>query len=72
MIDAILGIVDFLGSIIIFIGNTINSIIWVIISIPKFLGSISAVFAYCPTPLLIWLEVCLALTVLFAVIKLLK
>lgn len=72
MIDFLAGIVDFLISIAQFISNTIASVIWVIVSIPKFIGSITAIFAYCPTPLLIWLEVCLALTVLFAVFKLLK
>lgn len=71
MIDLLTGIVDFLISIGQFIINTINSIIWVIFSIPKFVTSFTAVFAYCPTPLLIWLEVCLALTLIFAVIKLL-
>lgn len=72
MIDLLTGIVDFLGSIIVFIGNTFSSIIWVITSIPKFTSTFTAIFAYCPTPLLVWLEVCLALTVLFAIIKLLK
>lgn len=47
-------------------------VIWVITSIPKFTASLTAIFAYCPTSLLIWLELSLALTVLFAVIKLLK
>ena len=72
MIDLLTGIVDFLGSIIIIIGNTFSSIIWVITSIPKFTATFAAIFAYCPTPLLVWLEVCLALTVLFAIINLIK
>ena len=72
MIDAILGIVDFLISVYQLISNTLQSLCWVVASIPVFLGSVTSTFAYCPTPLLIWLEVCLALTVLFAVIKLLK
>lgn len=72
MIDALLSVVDFLVSIVKFIANTLSSIFWVITSIPKFTGSITAIFAYCPTPLLVFLEISLALTVLFAVIKLLK
>lgn len=72
MINFFSGIIDFLNSIVQFIINTLASIIWVITSIPKFTASLTAIFAYCPTSLLIWLELSLALTVLFAVIKLLK
>lgn len=72
MLDMLRGVVDFLVSVAELLRNTFTSICWVIVSIPQFIGSITAVFAYCPTSLLIWLEVCLALTVLFAVIKLIK
>lgn len=72
MIGFIKGFIDFLVSIQNFISNTLISIIWTITSIPTFTASITAIFAYCPTELLIWLEICLALTVLFAIIKLLK
>lgn len=72
MIDFLLGIVEFLGSIVVIIGNTFASVIWVITNIPQFASSLTALFAYCPTPLLVWLEICIALTILFAIIKLLK
>lgn len=72
MIDLLLGIVDFLVSIVKFIGNSLASIAWSITSIPAFVSSITAVFAYCPTFLLVFLEVCLALTVVFAIIRLMK
>lgn len=72
MIDFLVGIVDFCISLVQWLVNTFQSVVWVITSIPKFTGSITAIFAYCPTPLLIFLEISLALTVLFAVIKLIK
>lgn len=72
MIDFLRGIVDFCISLAQWLANTFQSIAWLIVSIPKFTASITAVFAYCPTPLLVFLEVSLALTVLFAVIKLIK
>lgn len=71
MIDALLSVVDFLISIGQFIWNTISSVIWVITSIPQFISSITAVFAYCPSFLLVFLEISLALMVLFAIFKLL-
>lgn len=72
MIDMLLGIVEFLGSILKFFLNTLVSIVWVISSIPSFIGTITGVFAYCPSFLLVFLEISLALTVLFAIIKLVK
>ena len=72
MIDAVLGIVDFLTSIVHFIANTLTSIIWVITSIPQFVGTFVGLLAYCPTYLVIWIECALALTLLFAVIKLIR
>lgn len=71
MIDAIMGVVDFLTSIVSFIINTLSSIVWVVTSIPQFIGSITAVFAYCPTYLLVFLEISLSLMVVFAILKLL-
>lgn len=71
MIDALLGIADFLVAIANFLVNTFMSIVWVITSIPSFVGSITALFAYCPTFILAFLEISLALMVLFAVFKLL-
>ena len=72
MIDIRYGFVDFFVSLAQWLSNTFQSIAWVIVSIPKFTSSITAIFAYCPTRLLVFLEVSLALTVLFAVIKLIK
>lgn len=72
MIDALLSVVDFLVSILQFFINTLMSIFWIIGSIPNFVSSITAIFAYCPTGLLVYLEICIALTILFAVIKLMK
>lgn len=71
MIAALQSVVQFLISIAEFFTNTIRSILWVIASIPQFVGSITAIFAYCPSYLLVFLEISLALTVLFAIIKLL-
>lgn len=70
MIDAILGIVEFLTSIFALITNTLASVIWVITSIPQFVGTFTALMAYCPTYLVVWVECALALTVLFAIMKL--
>ena len=71
MIDALLGIVDFLAAIASFVFNTISSIVWVVTSIPSFVGAITSLFAYCPTFILVFLEISLTLMVLFAVFKLL-
>lgn len=71
MIDALLGIVDFLGAICSFVINTITSIVWIITSIPSFVATITSLFAFCPTFILVFLEISLALMVLFAVFKLL-
>lgn len=71
MISILQSIAQFIFSICEFLINTFRSILWVINAIPSFVGSITAVFAYCPSPLLVFLEISLALTVLFAVIKLL-
>ncbi len=71
MIDALLAIVDFIIAIGSFVYNTLASIIWVTTSIPSFVTSITALFAYCPTFLLAFLEISLALMVLFAIFKLL-
>lgn len=71
MITLLKAIGDFLVSIGVLIINTIASILWVVGSIPQFIGSITAIFAYCPTELLAYLEISLALIILFAIIKLL-
>lgn len=71
MIDALMAIVDFIQAIASFLINSILSAIWVITSIPSFIGTITALFAYCPTFILYFLEISLALMVLFAIIKLL-
>lgn len=71
MIDALYGIVDFIVAIANFLVNTFMSIVWVVTSIPSFVGIITALFAYCPTFILVFLEISLALMVLFAIFKLL-
>lgn len=71
MIAFLESIVQFAVSICQFIINTVRSILWVLFTIPKFVGSITAVFAYCPSYLLVFLEISLALMILFAIIKLL-
>lgn len=71
MMDVLYGIVDFFVAIANFIVNTFMSIVWVVTSIPSFVSSITALFAYCPTFILVFLEISLALMVLFAVFKLL-
>lgn len=70
MIDAILGIVDFLVSIVHLIGNTLASVAWAITSIPQFVGTFTSLIAYCPTYLVVWIECAIALTLLFAILKL--
>ena len=69
--DVLMGIVDFIISIASFILNTLFSVIWVVQSIPAFVGNITALFAYCPYFVLVFLEISLALMILFAVFKLL-
>lgn len=71
MMDIITSIADFFLSIGQLILNTFQSIAWIVSSIPTFTSSITAVFAYCPSFLLVFLEVSLALTIVFAIIKLL-
>lgn len=71
MMDVLYGIVDFIVAIANFVVNTFMSIVWVVTSIPSFVGSITALFAYCPTFILVFLEISLALMVLFAIFKLL-
>lgn len=71
MIDALLAIVDFVVAIGSFVFNTLASIYWLITSIPAFQATIMALFAYCPTFILAFLEISLALMILFAIIKLL-
>lgn len=71
MMDVLYGIVDFIVAIANFVVNTFMSIVWVVTSIPSFVGSITVLFAYCPTFILVFLEISLALMVLFAIFKLL-
>lgn len=71
MIAWLESIAQFLVSIAQLVYNTVTSIIWVVTSIPQFVGSITAVFGYAPSYLLVFLEISLALTILFAIIKLL-
>lgn len=71
MLDAIMGIVDAIVAFVKFIIGTLNSLVWLISSIPKFNVILLEIFAFCPTFLLAFLEVALALMVLFAVLKLL-
>jgi len=71
VIDALLAIVDFIIAIGSFIFNTLASVIWVITSIPSFVSSITPLFAYSPPFILVFLEISLALMVLFAIFKLL-
>lgn len=71
MIDALLSIVDFITTIASFIFNNIASIIWIITSIPSFVTTITALFAYAPTFILVFLQISLSLMVVFAIIKLL-
>lgn len=64
-------VIDFLLSVVDFIGNQIMTVVWAIGAIPQFTVFIGSFFTYCPGFLLLFLEVSLALTVLFAIIKLL-
>lgn len=70
MIEILTGIGQGILTIINLIGNTIASVVWAILNIGKFATTITALFAYCPTFIVVFLEVSLALTILFAVIKL--
>ena len=70
MLDALMGILDFLVTIVHLVGNTLASVVWVITSIPQFLGTFTGLLAYCPTYLVVWIEIALALTVLFAILRL--
>ena len=72
MIDFLAGIADFITSVVMLIMNTLSSVLWVIQAIPSFDTTFTGVFAYSPTALLVWLELSLALTVVFAIIKLVK
>lgn len=71
MLEYLEAIAQFLISIVQFVLNHIKSLIWVVTSIPQFVSSVTAVFAYAPTPLLAFLEISVAIMVLFAIIKLL-
>lgn len=71
MMEVLYGIVDFIVAIANFVVNLFMSIVWVVNSIPSFVGTITALFAYCPTFLLVFLEISIALMVLFAVFKVL-
>ena len=55
MMDVLYGIVDFIVAIASFVINTSMSIVWVATSIPSFVGNITALFAYCPTFILVFL-----------------
>lgn len=71
MMDFLYGLVDFLVAIYNLIYNTVTAVVWAVTSIPKFSAIIVELFAYCPTFLLVFLEVSLALMIVFAIIKLL-
>ena len=71
MMDVLYGIVDFIVAIANFVVNFFMSIVWVVNSIPSFVSIVTALFAYCPTFLLVFLEISIALMVLFAVFKVL-
>lgn len=64
-------IVDFFITLCDFIVNQIATVKWVIEIIPEFATFYNSFFAYCPTFLMVFCEVSLALTILFAIIKLL-
>lgn len=70
MIDALMGIVDFIGTIIQLLSNTLASVIWAISALPQFTATLGSMLAYCPLYLVAWIEISIALTVLFAVLKL--
>lgn len=71
MISFISSIVDFLLAVGSHILNYINSILWLINVIDAFKVTIFQLFAFCPTPLLIFIHISFSLTVFFAIIKLL-
>lgn len=64
-------IIDFFISLGDFLINQIQTVIWAVAAIPRLASFFNSFFAYCPSFLLIFLEVSLALTILFAIIKLL-
>lgn len=71
MIEILTGIGEAIATLITFFINTISSLIWVVTNIDSFLTTVTSLAAYCPTFLLAFLEISLALTALFAVLKML-
>lgn len=63
-------IISFFMALIDFIANQIMTLIWAIQTIPQFVDFIFEFLAYCPSFLLFFMEASVALTVLFAVLKL--
>ena len=72
MISFFEGIVEFIVTAIGLVIQTFKSILWVIGSIPQFTVTITSLFAYCPAELLLFLEVSLAITILFAILRMIK
>lgn len=71
MIDILSSIGDAIYTLFQLIINTITSVLWVIVNIGEFQSTIVALTAYCPSFILVFLEVSLALTIVFAIFKLL-
>lgn len=66
-----LQIIDAIATFFEFIINTFKSLIWVIGSIPQFVGTLTSVGAYIPTFLAAFFAISISVTVLYAVFKLL-
>lgn len=65
-----MSIIDALGTIIDFFVNQFNSLIWLIKSIPQFLSVLTNTFAFAPSFIYPFLSVCLAVTLILGIIKL--
>lgn len=70
MIDILTGIGEAILTFLQYIGNLFESGLWFITNIGTFMGTIAELSAYCPTFLLVFLEVSLALMVLLAIFRL--
>lgn len=64
------GIADLIASLIMLVVNLVSSIVWMVTNLPQFVSGVTSSLAFIPSYFMPYAIVCLALIVLFAIIKL--
>ena len=70
LINAILGLIEFIISIVNLIISVIDSCVWLVMNLPQLLASVTTAFAYAPAFVEVFLVCSLAIIVVMFVIRL--